>query len=175
MHLGDVYYSGTEKEVEERFLNSGRPTRATINRALNGNHEMYSGGFGYFKLILPAFEQEAPTSRCRTSTGCSSGLDTAYVDHDMDNTQVAWLNLIVESGRASASSCCSRTSSRSRGSTTRARSCRTRCSTCSTRSDHAPGTGATSTSASIYDGIPQWGLLGRCLGNGGIPEARKTR
>ena len=72
MHLGDVYYSGTEKEVEERFLKVWPTEAATINRALNGNHEMYSGGFGYFKLILPAFGQAAPTSRCRTSTGCWS-------------------------------------------------------------------------------------------------------
>ena len=29
MHLGDIYYSGTEKEVDERFLEAcGRPTRA---------------------------------------------------------------------------------------------------------------------------------------------------
>ena len=26
----------------------------------------------------------------------------------------------------------------------------------------------------IYDPHPKWGLLGRCLGNGGIPEAREA-
>ena len=95
MHLGDVYYSGTEKEVEERFLKVWPTDAATINRALNGNHEMYSGGFGYFELILPAFKQESSYFALQNEHWLLVGLDTAYVDHDIDNEQVAWLNLIL--------------------------------------------------------------------------------
>ena len=56
-----------------------------MNRALNGNHEMYSGGFGYFKLILPAFEQDSSYFALQNEHWLLVGLDTAYVDHDMDN------------------------------------------------------------------------------------------
>ena len=35
MHLGDIYYSGTKREAEERFLNMWPKNAGTINRALN--------------------------------------------------------------------------------------------------------------------------------------------
>lgn len=95
MHLGDVYYSGTPAEVDERFLQIWPDDAAVINRALNGNHEMYSGGFGYFDNILPKFEQESSYFAFQNEHWLLVGLDTAYVDHDMDQTQVAWLNAIV--------------------------------------------------------------------------------
>jgi hypothetical protein len=56
IHLGDVYFSGEEWEAEERFLrfwpvgdDNGDRHRSW---ALNGNHDMYSGGYGYFNRIL---------------------------------------------------------------------------------------------------------------------------
>ena len=59
MHLGDVYYSGTRREVRERFLNV-RPFREdAVNRFINSNHEMYSGGHAYFRDTLPTFGQES--------------------------------------------------------------------------------------------------------------------
>lgn len=93
MHLGDVYYSGTPEEVDERFLQLWPTKAGTRNRALNGNHDMYSGGFGYFKQILPAFGQEGSYFALQNEHWVLVGLDTAYVDHDIDTTQVAWLNL----------------------------------------------------------------------------------
>ena len=96
MHLGDVYYSGTEDEVEDRFLKVWPADAAKINRALNGNHEMYSGGNGYFAKMLPKFNQESSYFAIQNENWVLVGLDTAYVDHDMDTTQVAWLNTIVE-------------------------------------------------------------------------------
>ena len=101
MHLGDVYYSGTEEEVQERFLDMWpRRRRQAHSRALNSNHEMYSGGFGYFELALPAIGQKSSYFAFENEHWLLVGLDTAYVDHDMDNEQVAWLNLVIEASQA---------------------------------------------------------------------------
>ncbi|MDE3181706.1 MAG: metallophosphoesterase [Acidobacteriota bacterium] len=56
IHLGDVYYSGTNFEDQNYFY---QPWSAVLNLAaariptftLSGNHDMYSGGFGYYNLI----------------------------------------------------------------------------------------------------------------------------
>jgi predicted phosphodiesterase len=58
IHLGDVYYAGTQFEVENYFLRPwrdilrltpGAPRPATYT--LSGNHDMYSGGEAYYGLI----------------------------------------------------------------------------------------------------------------------------
>jgi hypothetical protein len=63
IHLGDVYYVGTEDEVDENCL--GRraadnsfipclwPLGSVGSFALNGNHEMYALGDAYFSKFLP--------------------------------------------------------------------------------------------------------------------------
>lgn len=56
VHLGDIYYAGTAAECEDNFR---RPMDAALDRArrhapvytLSGNHDMYSGGEGYYGLI----------------------------------------------------------------------------------------------------------------------------
>jgi predicted phosphodiesterase len=55
IHLGDIYYAGTEFEVENYFY---RPWRRILYReasprtfTLAGNHDMYSGGEAYYGLI----------------------------------------------------------------------------------------------------------------------------
>jgi len=56
VHLGDVYYSGTEDE-ERKNLVSLWPAGSSKQMpafALNSNHEMYSGGHGYFGVALPS-------------------------------------------------------------------------------------------------------------------------
>jgi hypothetical protein len=59
VHLGDVYYSGLPEEVERNVLAPGLwPVTVDQGRAgvtswsLNGNHDMYGGGFGYFGTLL---------------------------------------------------------------------------------------------------------------------------
>ena len=54
LHLGDVYYSGTQNEMQERFVDVftkvfgvSMPRRFS----LSGNHDMYSGGAGYYWLV----------------------------------------------------------------------------------------------------------------------------
>lgn len=59
VHLGDVYYSGLEVEVRHHVL-APRMWPVTVEQAsagvtswsLNGNHDMYGGGFGYFETLL---------------------------------------------------------------------------------------------------------------------------
>lgn len=94
MHLGDVYYSGTEWEARERLLKPWpvRPDEAGPSRrswCVNGNHDMYCGGWGYYDEILrdPRFAQQQsdgePVSYFRVFNDHWQllGLDTAWDDH----------------------------------------------------------------------------------------------
>jgi hypothetical protein len=105
IHLGDIYYSGLETEDQRRFLD---PWPVTPQQAgagvrcwcLNGNHDMYSGGFGYFRTVLgdPRFRHQRspdgePTSffRLRSPSWDFIGLDTSW-DTDVTSAgQVAVL------------------------------------------------------------------------------------
>ena len=61
LHLGDVYHLGDAQEIEENCLgkvtkNYGGvtwPLGSHGSFALMGNHEMYSGGQGYYSCFLP--------------------------------------------------------------------------------------------------------------------------
>ncbi|MGH9406710.1 MAG: hypothetical protein ACRD3D_12855 [Terriglobia bacterium] len=62
VHLGDIYFVGSPREVEESCLGNARgrnihavawPIGSRGGFALNGNHEMYANGHGYFKTLLP--------------------------------------------------------------------------------------------------------------------------
>jgi hypothetical protein len=96
IHLGDVYYSGLPSEDQRRFL-AFWPVTADQARAgvtswsLNGNHDMYSGGFGYFETLLGDARfagQHSPDGKATSFFRLTSpswdfvGLDTAW-DHDV--------------------------------------------------------------------------------------------
>src|SRR5262249_26444131 len=59
IHIGDVYYVGDKKEVERNCLGHAPagsdmqavefPVGSIAGFALNGNHEMYANGEGYFE------------------------------------------------------------------------------------------------------------------------------
>jgi len=52
IHLGDIYYAGTEEEVRENFLDVMRKHAGNTQvYTLSGNHDMYSGGRGYYWLL----------------------------------------------------------------------------------------------------------------------------
>ena len=175
MHLGDVYYSGTPKEVKERFTDIWPTAAGAINRAINGNHEMYSGGFGYFQQILPAFNQPASYFAFQNTRWLLVGLDTAYVDHDIDNEQVAWLTLLVRQARAKGQKVVLFSHQQP-----------------FSRLDHQGPKLQKALNhllrdqaitawywghehdCVVYDVHPEWQLFGRCLGNGGIPQARNS-
>ncbi|MBI3435694.1 MAG: metallophosphoesterase [Proteobacteria bacterium] len=95
LHLGDVYYSGTSKEVKQRFLDLWPSRNGAVNRALNSNHEMYSGGDAYFDDTLPAFGQQGSYFAMQNTHWTLIGLDVAYRDHDIDDIQVEWLKQIL--------------------------------------------------------------------------------
>jgi len=94
IHLGDVYYSGVAEEVRERVLADGMwPVTVDQARAgvgswsLNGNHDMYGGGWGYFDTLLGDERfagQHSPDGeatswfRIRTPTWDLAGLDTSW-------------------------------------------------------------------------------------------------
>ncbi|MCI0748885.1 MAG: metallophosphoesterase, partial [Verrucomicrobia subdivision 3 bacterium] len=91
LHLGDVYYSGTDAEVAERFLALWPKVDGALNRALNSNHEMYTGGHAYFQQTLRQFGQKASYFALQNKDWLLVGLDTAYDDHDLRDPQADWL------------------------------------------------------------------------------------
>jgi len=95
LHLGDVYYSGTADEVRERFLKYWPTNPRHFSRALNSNHEMYSGGEGLFKITLPAFQQDSTCVWIELDNYVLVGLDTGYEEHDLAKDQDTWLRGIV--------------------------------------------------------------------------------
>ena len=171
MHLGDVYYSGTEDEVEERFLNVWPDDAATINRALNGNHEMYSGGGGYFAKILPKFNQESSYFAIQNEHWVLVGLDTAYVDHDMDTTQVAWLNTIVGQRGSRKVVLFSHQQPFSQLDHQGPKLQNALRHLLEAKRIRAWYWGHQH-DCIVYDEHAKWNMFGRCLGNGGIPSAR---
>ena len=93
IHLGDVYYSGLEREVNHHVLapgmwpvTSAQTGEGVTSWSLNGNHDMYGGGYGYFKTLLgdERFAKQTadgkPTSyfRLRSPSWDIVGLDTAW-------------------------------------------------------------------------------------------------
>ncbi|AMY08616.1 Calcineurin-like phosphoesterase [Luteitalea pratensis] len=93
IHLGDVYYSGTPREVHLHFLDMWRahgPSRARY-WALNANHDMYCGGYGYFGHLLPAIGQPASYFSLGNAAWRLIGLDTGYVNGSFTTPQMTWL------------------------------------------------------------------------------------
>jgi hypothetical protein len=74
IHLGDVYYSGLPTEVQRHVLaywpvTSEQAKSGVTSWSLNGNHDMYSGGFGYFDTLLgdPRFAAQHSPDGAATS------------------------------------------------------------------------------------------------------------
>lgn len=117
IHLGDVYYVGEPAEVEENCLGKDSPLYKGVtwpkgskgSFALNGNHEMYSGGHGYFEVLLPTlgipttqdhqqlrsyFCLETPGWRVLAlDTGYNS--DTLFGNCRLDDHLIEWLKGVV--------------------------------------------------------------------------------
>ena len=102
IHLGDIYYSGTEFEMENYFLNiwsSVLDLDTTRTFTLSGNHDMYSGGAPYYQLI-DKLGQPASYFCLRNDDWQFVALDTGLHDVDaldaqptfLEDTEVQWLN-----------------------------------------------------------------------------------
>jgi hypothetical protein len=99
IHLGDVYYSGWPGEYQKRFLAPWPVDTAKKDQIgswiLNGNHDMYSGGKGFWETALadPRFHRQQNYSYfCLENDHWKIfGLDTAYDDHALKDPQAAWV------------------------------------------------------------------------------------
>jgi hypothetical protein len=96
VHLGDVYYAGNKGEVQERFLDLWPRNDGATNRALNSNHEMYTGGHAYFSLTLQRFGQAASYFAFQNDHWVLVGLDSGYKEHDLAGEQAGWLRNIID-------------------------------------------------------------------------------
>jgi hypothetical protein len=110
IHLGDVYYVGDSNEVRENFLGERTspylpvkwPMGSKGSFALNGNHEMYAEGSGYWRMILPRMGFRERGKEWGTGQWASFfclenkhwriiALDTAYHSTSFDWTKVPGL------------------------------------------------------------------------------------
>lgn len=91
LHLGDVYYSGTKNEIQDRFIDPFPKVPGAISRGLNGNHEMYTGGRAYFDAVGREFGQTSSYFAFVNEHWILACLDTAYADHDLHGDQAAWV------------------------------------------------------------------------------------
>ncbi len=55
IHLGDIYFVGAPSEVHDNFISpkASWPRGKWGSLALAGNHEMYSNGAAFYKMLLP--------------------------------------------------------------------------------------------------------------------------
>ena len=112
IHLGDIYYAGAENEVRSKFL-ALWPTGISASApsfALNGNHEMYSGGVGYFQIALadPRFKGQQGLSyfSLQNDHWTVIAVDTAYfasnfyLDGALDpDVQLPWMATLARAAR----------------------------------------------------------------------------
>ena len=93
IHMGDVYFAGTPDEYERVFIGqppgapgswphgSARPRQpndALPAYAMNGNHEMVSGGFGLIEHALPALHQKTTYFALENAHWRIVALDSGY-------------------------------------------------------------------------------------------------
>lgn len=175
IHLGDVYYSGTSREMKDRFLDVWPTRPGAISRALNSNHDMYSGGHAYFGDTLPRFDQEASYFALQNTHFTLIGLDVAYDDHEIDDPQVEWIEDVLAQAGSRRVLFFSHHQLYSPfdgqgsklwqhepfGALLRSK----RVSAWYWGHEHR---------CTIFDAPdPQFGLLARCIGHGGMPQSRK--
>jgi predicted phosphodiesterase len=97
IHLGDVYYSGTVEEctanvldVLEQIIAEVKPVKRPAFFAIPGNHDYYSGGAGFYRMIgkvnsgVAGCTQQASYFCLRTedSKWQFLGMDTGYGDRN---------------------------------------------------------------------------------------------
>lgn len=174
LHLGDIYYSGTKAEAKQRFLDAWPSSAGKVSRALNGNHEMYSGGFAYFNDILPKFQQPSSYFALQNTNFLLVGLDTAHTDHGLDAEQVKWLKSVVQkAGPKRKLILFSHHQPFSRLDKQGPKLQEALAGLLAAKAITAWYWGHEH-DCIIYDKHPRFGLLGRCIGHGGIPSPRKT-
>ncbi len=81
IHLGDIYYSGTLQEAQQNFLELCRSIFGASFPlyTLCGNHDMYSGGKGYYWL-LDQIGQQASYFALKNNNWLLLSMDTGHND-----------------------------------------------------------------------------------------------
>jgi hypothetical protein len=172
LHLGDTYYSGEQSEIHDRLVGDWPKRSApTLNRTLNGNHEMYSGGQGYFQALGDFFHQPASCFAMQNSHWILVCLDTAYIDFDLDAQQVAWLTAIVNSAGTRKLILFSHHQPFSQLDDQGPKLQVALAELLKQQRIHAWFWGHEHRLV-LYDPHPLWGLKGRCIGNAGFPAFR---
>ena len=101
IHLGDIYYSGTDFEVQNYFYqiwNSTLNLATTPTFTLSGNHDMFAGGVPYYRLI-DQLGQPSSYFCLRNANWQFVALDTGLHDQKpaaneptfLEQTEVDWL------------------------------------------------------------------------------------
>jgi len=178
LHLGDVYYSGLVDEVEDRCQRFWPAVPSAISRSLNGNHEMYTGGHGYFETLLPFLKQPSSYFAFQNDYWTLVMLDSAYAqpfggqEGDLFQDQMNWLDGIVQAAGDRRIVLFSHQQPFSLldanqgprlvawlGKYLDAK----RIFAWYWGHEHR---------CVLYDAHPAWGVHGRCVGHGGFPESR---
>jgi hypothetical protein len=179
IHLGDVYYSGTERELKKRFLSRGqsiRPPRRCRSRSrattictqvatpISKRRSLTSASPG---------RAAAATSRSGAGSGRSSGWIQRTRTPVCTRNRPHGLEKPFSTSRTTLARSCCPTISRSARTGTAFRSCATRSRRCLPPSGSTPGSGVTNTGVFSTvqrrsDAIPL--NFSSCLGHGGVPE-----
>jgi hypothetical protein len=107
IHLGDVYYSGWEYEYKNRFLNDWPVKPEEKNEIgsfnLNGNHDMYSGGWAYYEYSLAderfaALQGKSSLFHLANHHWQLFGLDTSHDNAGLKGDQAEWVRGAAREG-----------------------------------------------------------------------------
>jgi hypothetical protein len=173
LHLGDTYYAGRDREITNLLVEAWPKVQPkTVSRTLNGNHEMYSGGIGYFAALkAKKFGQSSSCFAMQNTEWLLLGLDSSYQDASIDNAQAEWVTRMVARAGSRKVILFSHHQVYSQFN--------------SSGLNLQTALGPLLAAGRIYGWIfghehlmvvfdphPSWGLRARCIGNGGFPEFR---
>ena len=172
-HLGDTYYAGRPKEIANRLV-SGWPTRSgrCLHRTLNGNHEMYSGGSGYFEaLSMAPFRQSSSCVALQNDNWLLLGLDTSYTDNDIDQPQADWVTRMVDKAGSRKVLLFSHHQLYSKFGTA-GQNLQSKLGPLLQEGRIYGWFFGHEHRLVLFDPHPKWGVRARCVGHGGFPEFR---
>ncbi len=96
LHLGDVYYAGTQFEQQNNFLDICRGVLGNIPLySMCGNHDMYSGGSGYYWLV-DQLGQQASYFCLQNANWQFLAMDTGHNDNDPLTVATNMTSLVMD-------------------------------------------------------------------------------
>jgi Calcineurin-like phosphoesterase len=102
LHLGDIYYAGTENEARTNFRDLCRSVLGNVPLySLCGNHDMYSGGGGYYWL-LDQIGQKSSYFCLRNNDWIFLAMDTGFHDNNPFNVSTNMTELVDQDGWSEA-------------------------------------------------------------------------